>query len=76
MDAKRAIEADGAKQTKRAIVAGEVAGAWDKFGGLGLQLRNLVSFLEVSVKTNQEAAAKFRAKRNRMTLTTVGNGSS
>ena len=32
------------------IVAGEIAGAWDKFGGFGAKLSNLAQVVEVAMK--------------------------
>ena len=49
----------------RMIVAGEIAGAWKKFGGLSLQLQNLTAILEISVKHNQEVAWKFASEQFR-----------
>ena len=49
----------------RMIVAGEIAGAWKKFGGLSLQLQNLTAILEISVKRNQEVAWKFASEQFR-----------
>ena len=46
----------------RMIVAGEIAGAWPKFGGISLQLQNLTAILEISVKGNQEVAWKFASE--------------
>ena len=43
----------------RFIMAGEVAGAWDKFGGFSLQIQNLLAITEISIKHNQEVAWKF-----------------
>ena len=43
----------------RAIVAGEVAGAWEQFGGLGAQMTNMAEAMEVGLKTNQETDAKL-----------------
>ena len=41
----------------RAIVAGELAGARNRSGGLGAQLKNMGEVLEDARKTNQGAAA-------------------
>ena len=49
----------------RMIVAGEIAGAWKRFGGLSLQLQNLTAILEISVKRNQEVAWKFASEQFR-----------
>ena len=49
----------------RMIVAGEIAGAWKRFGGLGPQLQNLAAILEISVKHNQEVAWKFASEQFR-----------
>ena len=49
----------------RMIVAGEIAGAWQKYGGLSLQLQNLAAILEISVKRNQEVAWKFASEQFR-----------
>ena len=43
----------------RAIIAAGIAGAWDRFGGLGARLSNAAEVLEVAPKTNQETAAKL-----------------
>ena len=48
----------------RAIVAGEVAGAWEKFGGLGAQLNNMAEVMETALKTNQETAARLITEQN------------
>ena len=48
----------------RAIVAGEVAGASEKFGGLGAQLNNMAEVLEIALKTNQETAARLITEQN------------
>ena len=48
----------------RAIVAGEIAGAWEKFGGLGAQLNNMAEVLETALKTNQETAARLITEQN------------
>ena len=47
-----------------AMVAGEVAGTWEKFGGLGAQMPNLAEVMEVALKTNQETAAKLIYEQN------------
>ena len=47
----------------RAMVAGEIAGAWGKFGGLGSQLTNLAEVMAVAPK-NQETAAKLTHEQN------------
>ena len=49
----------------RAIVAGEVAGDWEKFGGLGAQMTNMAEVMEVALKKNQEIAAKLLYEQNR-----------
>ena len=49
----------------RMIVAGEIAGAWENFGGLSLQLQDLTAILEISVKRNQEVAWKFASEQFR-----------
>ena len=33
----------------RAMVAGEIAGAWEKFGGLGAQMTNLAEAMDVAL---------------------------
>ena len=43
----------------RYIIAGELSGAWTKFGGLGALLTNLASILELSVLQNMETACRF-----------------
>ena len=43
----------------RVIIAGAVAGAWDKFGGLGTQLANSAEVMEAAMITNQETALKL-----------------
>ena len=43
----------------RYIIAGELAGAWNKFGGLGALSTNLASILELSVIRNMETARRF-----------------
>ena len=43
----------------RYIIAGEFAGAWTKFGGLGAMLTNLASILELSALQNMETACRF-----------------
>ena len=43
----------------RYITAGELAGAWSNFGGLGAMLTNLAAILELSVLQNMEAACRF-----------------
>ena len=43
----------------RYIIAGELSGAWTKFGGLGAMLTNLASILELSVLRNMETACRF-----------------
>ena len=43
----------------RYVVAGELAGAWAKFGGLGALVANLASMLELSVIRNMETAIRF-----------------
>ena len=43
----------------RYIIAGELTGAWTKFGGLGALLTNLASILELSVLQNMETACRF-----------------
>ena len=43
----------------RYIIAGELSGAWSKFGGLGALLTNLASILELSVLQNMETACRF-----------------
>lgn len=48
----------------RAIVAGEVAGAWEKFRGLGAQLNSMAEVVEVALKTNQETAARLITEQN------------
>ena len=48
----------------RAIVAGEVAGAYEKFGGLGAQLNNMAEGMEIALKTNQETAARLIYEQN------------
>ena len=50
---------------RRAIAAGEVAGARDNFGGMGAQLSNLTFILEFALMTNQGVAAKFLTEQNR-----------
>ena len=49
----------------RMIVAGEIAGAWKKFGGLSLQLQNLTAILEISAKHHQEVAWKVASEQFR-----------
>ena len=49
----------------RKIIACEVAGAWDRFGGSGLQLQNVAAVMEISVRTNQGVASKLRAEQSR-----------
>ena len=48
----------------RATVAGEIAGAWEEFGGLGAQLTNLAEVMEAVLKTNQETAATLIHEQN------------
>ena len=48
----------------RYIVAGELAGAWTKFGGLGAMLTNLASILELSVLQNMETACRFEKSQS------------
>ena len=48
----------------RATVVGGIAGAWEKFGGLGPRITNLAEVMEVALKTNQEAAAKLIREQN------------
>ena len=48
----------------RAIAAGEIAGAQDKFGGMGAQLSRLAAILEMALNANQEAAAKLLEEQN------------
>ena len=43
----------------RYVIAGEIAGAWAKFGGLGALLSNLASTTELSVIQNVETASRF-----------------
>ena len=43
----------------RYIMAGELSGAWTKFGGLGAMLTNLASIMELSVLQNMETACRF-----------------
>ena len=43
----------------RYIIAGELAGAWNKFGVLGALLKNLASIMELSVPQNMETACRF-----------------
>ena len=43
----------------RCIIAGEIVGAWAKFGGLGALLTNLASLVELSVIQNMETASRF-----------------
>ena len=40
------------------MVAGEIAGAWARFGDLGAQLTNPTNVLAVALQTNQKKAAK------------------
>ena len=49
----------------RMIVAGEIAGSWEKLGGSGLQLQNIAAIMEISATTNQEVASKFAAGQSR-----------
>ena len=42
--------ARSALATMGVIVAGEIAGAWDKFGGFGAKLSNLAQVVEVAMK--------------------------
>ena len=43
----------------RRLVAGELAGAWDKFGGSGAQLRFLSTHLEDCAGNNMEVLARL-----------------
>ena len=44
----------------RYSIAGEIAGNWAKFGGLGALLANLASAIEISVIQNVETARRFK----------------
>ena len=48
-----------AQAQPRAIVAGEIAGAWVRFGVFGAQLKNMAEAMEVALRTNQGPAAKL-----------------
>ena len=43
----------------RAVVAGEIAGGWDKFSGMGTRLTNLANVAAVAPRTSQETAARL-----------------
>ena len=43
----------------RYIIAGELAGGWTKFGGLGALLTNLATELDLSIIRNMETASRF-----------------
>ena len=47
----------------RYIIAGELAGAWGKFDGLGAPLSNLASMHDLSVIRNMETACRFERTR-------------
>ena len=40
-------------------MAGEIAGGWKTFGGLGALLTNMATLLELSAVQNVEAACRF-----------------
>lgn len=40
------------------VAAGEISGAWDKFGGMGSQLRDLANVVAAAIRTNQETASR------------------
>ena len=48
----------------RVIVAGDLAGAWDKFGGFGAQLCLLSSHLEACIENNTEVMARLADEEN------------
>ena len=48
----------------RYIIAGELAGAWAEFGGLGAMLANLASVMELPVLQNMETACRFERAQN------------
>ena len=48
----------------RFIIAGESAGAWGMFGGIGLKWANLHYVFAVGVTTNQATAARLMEARN------------
>ena len=49
----------------RARVAGEMVGAWGRFGCLGAQLANMAEVPEFALRTNQEGSAKLAEEQNR-----------
>ena len=48
-----------------AIAAGDVAGAWGKFGGMGARLTSLANLLAAAPRTNQVTAARLVATQDR-----------
>ena len=48
----------------RVIVAGDLAGAWDKFGGFGAQLCLLSNHLEACIENNTEVMARLADEEN------------
>ena len=43
----------------RYVVPGEIAGAWELFGGFGALLTNLAHLMELSIARNLEAASRL-----------------
>ena len=49
----------------RMTAAGEEAGAWGKFGGMGAQAPNRKFIMELALRTNPKTASKFLTEQNR-----------
>ena len=65
MEKRHPAVAHSAPARLLAIVAEEIAGAWDRLGGVGAQLANMAGFLEVALRADEETAAKLAEKQNR-----------